>query len=372
MNDYILIYTEYMTTVLEPQEFNQVITGDIFLNTNTVEIDESGNIVSDTLTASTRLTRSGIGILNNLLNGVDFTGILFNSTGFAYQSLTSLASITWENLSTKIQAIAALSQASNATTLNINNAITIQNGETSPSPPLQYIKFFADPADGHNKLSLSGDIGQPNHVLASGGANGSLAWVSGGGGGGNNPTLAQVLNEGAVADRDIDMDNNDLLNVRVIENLDASGYEGVMNAQQNFTIRVAPATSQGWGVETWLNGAYNYVEDTSGSYVEMVANNSGTTPYNRPVLDIVDTVNNRQLIINSQQIKFGPANLPFGPPDPTPNSFLGTDEESNLTYKDAVAVNETTLPSGLTQTDKGIQLVIGSTTYYLPLFTATS
>ena len=57
-----------MTTILNEQEFNQVITGDIFLNTNTVEIDGDGNIVSDTLTASTRLTRQGIGILNNLLN----------------------------------------------------------------------------------------------------------------------------------------------------------------------------------------------------------------------------------------------------------------------------------------------------------------
>lgn len=360
-----------MTTVLEPQEFNQVITGDIFLNTNTVEIDEDGNIVSDTLTASTRLTRTGIGILNNLLNGVDFTGILFNSAGFAYQSLTSLASITWENLSTKIQAISALTQATNATTLNVNNAVRIQNGETEPTAPLQYIQFLADPTDGHNKLSLSGSLGTANQVLASGGADGSLAWVTQTGGTSQFGTLAEVLNEGAIADRDINMDNNDLINVRTIENLDASGYEGIMTAQQNYTIRVTPSTTQGWGVETWLNGAYNYVEDTTGSFVEMVANNSGDAPYNRPVLDIVDTVNNRQLIINSQQIKFGSANQQFGPPDPLPNSFLGTDDEGNLEYKDAVAVNETTLPAGLTQSDKGIQLVIGTTTYYLPLFTAT-
>jgi hypothetical protein len=257
-------------------------------------------------------------------NGFSFT---IGAEGLEYNGTTT----TWANLQTKIQAIQALSQASNTKTLNVNNAIRIQNGETEPSPLLQYIQLIAD-TDGHNKLSLSGDIGQANHVLASGGPNGSLAWVSGGGGGGNNPTLAEVLNEGAIADRDIDMDNNDILNVRVIENLDNFGYEGVMNAQQNYTVRVAPASSQGWGVETWLNGAYNYVEDTSGSYVEMVANNSGTTPYDRPVLDIVDTVNNRQLIINSQQIKFGPANLPFGPAQPPQNALLGTDEDSNLQY----------------------------------------
>jgi hypothetical protein len=320
-----------MTTVLQPDEFNQVITGDIFLNTNTVEIDVDGNIVSDTLTASTRLTRTGIGILNTLLNNVDFTGVLFNATGFAYQSLTSLATVTWENLSTKIQAISALSQATNATTLNINNAVRIQNGETEPTAPLQYIQFLADPSDGHNKLSLSGSIGTANQVLASGGANGSLAWVTQTGGTSDFGTLAEVLNEGAIADRDIDMDNNDLLNVRTIENLDASGYEGIMTAQQNYVIRTTPATSQGWGVETWENGAYNYVEDTNLNFVEMVAS-SGTAPapYNRPVMEIYDTTNNKYLLMNSSQIQLGTTT--GGLVAPTVNAFLGTDASGNLQY----------------------------------------
>jgi hypothetical protein len=360
-----------MTTVLQPDEFNQVITGDIYLNTNTVEIDVDGNIVSDTLTASTRLTRTGIGILNTLLNGVDFTGILFNSAGFAYQSLTSLATITWENLSTKIQAISALSQATNAKTLNINNAVRIQNGETEPSAPLQYIQFLADSADGHNKLSLSGSIGLANQVLASGGANGSLAWVTQSGGVATYGTLAQTLSEGNVANRDIDLDNNDLLNVRIIENLDSSGYEGVMNAQQNYTIKVTPSSTQGWGVETWENGAYNYVQDTAGNYTEMVASNgAGLAPYDRPVMEIVDVTNNKQLIINSSQIRLGSATT--GTVAPTANAFLGTDGTGNLQYTTGIVVaNETTLPAGLTQSTKGIQLVIGTTTYYLPLFTAT-
>jgi len=198
-----------MTTVLQPDEFNQVITGDIYLNTNTVEIDQDGNIVSDTLTASTRLTRSGIGILNNLLNGVDFTGILFNSTGFAYQSLTSLASITWENLSTKIQAIASISQATNATTLNINNSVSVQYGETVDNPT-QYMVLSSDAVG--NRLSLSGDYGTANQVLVSGGDMASLAWGTGGGGGGIG-TLAEVLNEGAIANQAIDMDGNNLQNI---------------------------------------------------------------------------------------------------------------------------------------------------------------
>jgi hypothetical protein len=294
-------------------------------------------------------------------NGFSFT---IGAEGLEYNGTTT----TWANLQTKIEAIQALSQASNTKTLNVNNAIRIQNGETEPSPLLQYIQLIAD-TDGHNKLSLSGSLGDANQVLASGGANGSLAWVTQTGGTSQFGTLAEVLNEGAVADRDIDMDNNDIINVKTIENLDNSGYEGIMTAQQNYTIRVAPSTTQGWGVETWEAGAYNYVEDTTASYVEMVANNTGTAPYNRPVLDIVDTVNNRQLIINAQQIKFGPANLPFGPPDPTPNSFLGTDDENNLTYKNAVAVSAVTTPA-LIQSAFSIPVVIDEITYYLPLFTA--
>jgi hypothetical protein len=359
------------TTILNDQEFNQVITGDIFLNTNTVEIDEDGNIVSDTLTASTRLTRSGIGILNNLLNGIDFTGILFNSTGFAYQSLTSLATITWANLSTKIQAISALSQASNATTLNVNNAIRIQNGETEPSPLLQYIELFADPADGHNKLSLSGSIGQPNQVLASGGPNGSLAWVNHGGGQQNVGTLAEVLNEGAIADRDIDMDNNDLLNVRVIYNEDSFGFQGQMDAQNNFTEKIAPATSQGWGMRTIGDGAYSYVQNDVGSIITFSSATNLETGLNVPRMEIRDVVADKQLYLTSQKLYLSSAITPF-PADPTPNAFFFFFEDGKLQYTTGIVVaNETTLPSGLTQSTNGIQIVIGGTTYYLPLFTAT-
>jgi hypothetical protein len=295
-------------------------------------------------------------------NGFSFT---IGAEGLTYNETTT----TWANLQTKILAIQSLSQASNATTLNVNNAVRIQNGETEPSPLLQYIQLIAD-TDGHNKLSLSGSVGEPNQILASGGANGSLAWITGGGGGGFG-TLAEVLNEGAIADRDIDLDNNDLLNVRVIENLDSSGYEGVMNAQQNYTQKITPASTQGWGVETWENGAYNYVEDTAGNYTEMVASNGiALAPYDRPVMEIVDVTNNKQLIINSSQIRLGTQT--GGTVAPTVNAFLGTDGTGNLQYTTGVVVaNETTLPAGLTQSTKGIQLVIGTTTYYLPLFTAT-
>lgn len=257
-------------------------------------------------------------------NGFSFT---IGAEGLEYNGTTT----TWANLQTKIEAIQALSQASNSKTLNVNNAIRIQNGETEPSPLLQYIQLIAD-TDGHNKLSLSGSLGDANQVLASGGANGSLAWVTQSGGVSDYGTLAQVLNEGNLADRDIDLDNNDLLNVRVIENLDSFGYEGVMNAQQNYTVRVTPATSQGWGVETWENGAYNYVEDSSFNFVEMVASSgAGLAPYDRPVMEIYDTTNDARMLINSQQIRIGEG---LGdPPTPSANAFLGTDENGNLQYK---------------------------------------
>jgi hypothetical protein len=285
--------------------------------------------------------------------------------GLTYNGTTT----TWANLQTKVAAIQSLSQATNATTLNVNNTLIVQNGETEPSPLLQYIKLIADPTDGHNKLSLSGSIGLANQVLASGGPDGSLAWVTqSGGGGGDIGTLAQVLNEGAIADRDIDLDNNDLLNVRVIYNEDSFGYEGVMNAQQNYTQKIAPASTQGWGVETWENGAYNYVEDTTGSFVEMVANDSGDAPYDRPVLDIVDMINNRQLIINSQQIKFGAADLPFGPPEPPLNSFLGTDDEGNLQYTSTAPTSstlETVLGNSTPEGDAGTKPInnVGAITF---------
>ena len=57
---------------------------------------------------------------------------------------------------------------------------------------------------------------------------------------------------------------------------------------------------------------------------------------------------------------------------PTANAFLGTDGSGDLQYTTGIVVaNETTLPAGLTQSTKGIEVIIGGTTYYLPLFTAT-
>jgi hypothetical protein len=165
------------------------------------------------------------------------------------------------------------------------------------------------------------------------------------------------------------MDNNDLLNVRTIENLDASGYEGIMTAQQNYVIRTTPSTTQGWGVETWENGAYNYVQDTSGNYTEMVASNGiALFPYDRPLMEIVDITNNRHMIINAQQIKLGTANLPFGPAQPPADSFLGTDADSNLEYKTDPSTTitlETVLGNSTPEGDAGTKPInnVGAITF---------
>jgi hypothetical protein len=180
-----------------------------------------------------------------------------------------------------------------------------------------------------------------------------------------------VLDQGHTANRNIDMDNNDLLNVRVIENLDAQGYEGVMDAQNIYTEKVSPASSQGWGFKTSGDGAYCYVQDSTGSSAELSTISGGASIYlSQPTLRITNITTDTQIILSSKKLYFGTATNPV-PTEPTVNAFLGTDDDGNLTYKDAVAVNETTLPAGLTQSTKGIELVIGTTTYYLPLFTST-
>ena len=122
--------------------------------------------------------------------------------------MTELKQITWETLSVKIAAIQALSQASNPTTLNVNNTLQVQFGETV-DPPTQFVTLSSDAVG--NRLGLNGDYGSVGQVLLSGGATGSLAW--GAGGSGSVGSLAEVLDVGAVANQAIDMDGNDLQNV---------------------------------------------------------------------------------------------------------------------------------------------------------------
>lgn len=67
-----------------------------------------------------------------------------NTLGVLVQSgIDAPQSVTWSNLANKVEAVGALSTASNATTLNVNNTISIQNGETS-LPPTSSIVISCD------------------------------------------------------------------------------------------------------------------------------------------------------------------------------------------------------------------------------------
>ena len=140
----------------------------------------------------TTIGANNLAILTNV--GTTDNGIIFGANGLVYNGMTGPLGITWSNLATKIEAIASLTQATNATTLNINNTISIQNGETE-SVPTQTIVISAD-ASG-NRLALDGDYGTSGQILTSGGDAGSLSWTTGGGG--SVGTLAQVLENGADA-----------------------------------------------------------------------------------------------------------------------------------------------------------------------------
>lgn len=142
-------------------------------------------------------------------------GVAFNSLGFAYNNGAVTNTISWENLQTKIQAIAPISQALDATTLAVNNAISIQDGETI-TPPLTSMVLSA--SGGINSLSLNGDVGTAGQVLVSGGSAGTMVWGSG-----TTPgtigTLGEVMNSapnGNVASRDLDMSGYDISGANMV------------------------------------------------------------------------------------------------------------------------------------------------------------
>ena len=148
------------------------------------------------------------GILISTNNATVPTGIAFGATGLAYDNGETVSTVTWDNLATKIAAIGPLSSAPNPTTLAVNNALSIQNGETS-SMPTQVIELIAD-ASG-NRLLLDGYAGNVGDVLVSGGDSSNLVW--GTGGGSVVGTLAEVLNNGNVASTSIDMGTHAITNI---------------------------------------------------------------------------------------------------------------------------------------------------------------
>jgi len=181
------------------------------------------------------LSEDGISVATGEFSTI--TGIGFNAVGFAYNNGSTTNTISWDNLQTKVAAIQPISQAPDATTLAINSAISIQNGETT-DPPLTSILLSA--TAGINTLSLNGDAGTAGLVLTSGGPSGDLYWgtntVPGSVG-----TLAEVLTTGNIASKEIDMAGFDISGVNqvlssggvVVENLNGIGalYDNNLNLQ---------------------------------------------------------------------------------------------------------------------------------------------
>jgi len=192
--------------------------------------------VSDTQAS---LGNNGLAITTNI--STIPTGIAFGATGFAYDNGSSVSTISWDNLDTKIQAIASLSSAPNATTLAVNNAISIQNGETVDNP-VQFIEMIADSSG--NRLLLDGYAGNIGDVLVSGGDNASLVW--GAGGGSVVGTLAEVLNNGAVASQSMDMANHSITNISSLS--------------INTTVNTANLTSTLTSLPITINGTVYYLQ----------------------------------------------------------------------------------------------------------------
>jgi hypothetical protein len=125
-------------------------------------------------------------------------GIAFSGQGFGYNDGTTTTNTTWANLQTKVQAVSALAPAQDATTLNVNDAICIQNGES----PVGTNTIILSTSAGENQLLLNDSAGTVGYVLTSGGPDGSLSWSAGGGGGGGDlsTVLATAPNYGTAND----------------------------------------------------------------------------------------------------------------------------------------------------------------------------
>ena len=166
----------------------------------------------------TTIGAQAITVFQNI--GVSADGVAFNAVGIEYTPPSEApVAITWDNLATKVEAIGAITSATNATTLNINNTISIQNGETIDNPT-QFIIFSAD-ANG-NRLCLNGDFGSEGQVLTAG-PDSYLSWVAGGGG---SQDLQSVLDEGASAsDNTIVLSNTNQVGITSRLNNSSLGLE---------------------------------------------------------------------------------------------------------------------------------------------------
>jgi hypothetical protein len=75
---------------------------------------------------------NGISILEDVLTTPN--GITMNSVGISYDSGTTITTTSWDDITTRVAALSAIApNGLNATLLAVNNTISIQNADTSPT-----------------------------------------------------------------------------------------------------------------------------------------------------------------------------------------------------------------------------------------------
>ena len=122
-------------------------------------INDQGNLVEN-LEQQVAINSQGISVTNS--SGDNIVGIGFTPTTFTYSIEGNTATVPWGTFATKLQNINAVTQASNTTTLNINNALTVQDGETIDNPTT----FLTLTTENHiPQINISGDIGADGFIL---------------------------------------------------------------------------------------------------------------------------------------------------------------------------------------------------------------
>jgi len=167
-----------------------------------------------------------------------------NTLGVLVQSgIDAPQSITWSNLANKVEAVGALSTASNATTLNVNNTIQIQNGETI-GPPTSSIVISCD--GDYPNITINDGIVALGQVLTM--TSVGIDWVDLPS---NTPTLQQVI--------DVIPSGNII-----------TGTPIIMNGSVSATLINANYSANGLSILKSL-GSYNVAEySTDGMYLNSI------------------------------------------------------------------------------------------------------
>jgi hypothetical protein len=192
-------------TIFNPENFTSTILG---VSSGSIGSPGSLNFPyaqgAETFTngTDTLVLDNGLATFSTIQSFVQ-SGVGLNAIGFAYNNGATTDTITWSNLVTKVQAIGAITATSTpvsppaqSTTLNVNDTIQIQNGETATLPHT-FISLSADSNNLRMNLCQNGttnQYGTAGQVLTSGGSAGSMSWGSGGGG--SVGTLNDVLING--------------------------------------------------------------------------------------------------------------------------------------------------------------------------------